>query len=165
MLFLSYSLHELTLYAYYSSLFFVLTYISSFRSKKKTIEKKMRRLIGSYKAIVYSISHLLVFAQKHWYDVHWINEPANEWTDEEKKMVHLGWYSSFYETSFNSHFEPWWKMRQRWISSKKKKENIKKGISDEERKRRENEIRRQMFPMKARWIFQLLSELLFDFWS
>lgn len=77
MLFLSYSLHELTLYAYYSSLFFVLTYISSFRSKKKTIEKKMRRLIGSYKAIVYSISHLLVFAQKHWYDVHW-NQRTNE---------------------------------------------------------------------------------------
>lgn len=47
-------------------------------------------------------------------------------------------------------------MRQRWISSKKKKKGInikiisKKGRRDEERKRRGNEIQRQMFPVKAR---------------
>lgn len=164
MLFLSYSLHELTLYAYYSSLFFVLTYISSFRSKKKTIEKKkMRRLIGSYKAIVYSISHLLVFAQKHWYDVHW-NQRTNERMKRRKWCI-LDDILRFMRRVLihtSNHGEKW---GSGGYHLKKKKENIKKGISDEERKRRENEIRRQMFPVKARWIFQLLSELLFDFWS
>lgn len=145
MLFLSYSLHELTLYAYYSSLFFVLTYISSFRSKKKNNRKKDAKIDWSYKAIVYSISHLLVFAQKHWYDVHW-NQRTNERMKRRKwcilddilrfmrrVLIHTSnhgekWGSGGYHLKKKRKYQ---ERDKRWRKKKKRKWNTEANVSSE----------------------------------
>lgn len=149
------------------SLFFLSTYYFIFPIEKKTIEKRY----DWYKAIVYSISHLLVFAQKNIIDnnVH-LDQRTNE-RMKRRKWCTLDGILRFMKRVLihtSNHGEKWGSSGYH-LKKKKKGINIKiiskKGRRDEERKRRGNEIQRQMFPVKARWIFQLLSELLFDFWS
>lgn len=147
-------------------LFFLSTYYFIFPIEKKTIEKRY----DWYKAIVYSISHLLVFAQKNIDNNVHLDQRTNE-RMKRRKWCTLDGILRFMKRVLihtSNHGEKWGSGGYH-LKKKKKGINIKiiskKGRRDEERKRRGNEIQRQMFPVKARWIFQLLSELLFDFWS